>query len=120
MTITSTTSLTEPTSRARQVTPRFIHIAAWSVPALVLGQFALLAVIPVAVIMIGTLVNARARALRWWAGLLTAVYLTPLAIWILREDGAQSLAKDIHPVFVGLIVLASVAFLVKIYTRRRR
>ena len=101
-------------------TPLFIHIAAWSVPVLVLAEFALLAIVPVAAILIGTLINARARALRWWAGLLAAVYLTPLAIWLLREDGAQSLSKDIHPVFVGLIVAVSIAFLVKVYTRRKR
>lgn len=104
----------------RRRTPLFIHIAAWSVPVLVLGQFAMLAIVPVAAIVIGSLVSARARALRWWAGLLGILYAAPLAIWILRPDGAQSLSKDISPVFVGLIVAASAVLIVKILTRRTR
>jgi len=112
------TTIPTPARTARR-TPLFIHIAAWSVPVLVLGQFAMLAIVPVAMIAIGTAVNARARALRWWGWLLAAVYATPLAIWLLRGDGAQSLSKDIHPAFVALIVAVSVVFLLKIYTRRR-
>ena len=104
---------------AAKRTPLFFHIAAWAVPVLVLGQFAMLAVVPVAVLVIGALVSARARALRWWTGLLALLYATPLIIWIVRPDGAQSLSKDIHPVFVALIVLGSIALLAKIYTRRR-
>ena len=118
MNIESTTTVTAPRTVRR--TPLFIHIAAWSVPVLVLGQFAMLAIVPVAAILVGTLVNTRARALRWWAGLLAVAYATPLAVWVLRDDGAQSLSKDIHPVFVGIIVAASIAFLIKIYTRRKR
>ncbi|MBA8829840.1 hypothetical protein, partial [Alpinimonas psychrophila] len=92
---------------AHHRTPLFIHIAAWSVPVLLLGQFALVAVLPVAAIVIGSFASPRARALRWRAGLLAAVYAAPLALWIIRPDGAQSLSKDISPVSVGLIVAAS-------------
>jgi len=106
--------------RAPRRAPLYLHISAWAVPALVLGQFSMLAIIPVAIAVIGTLVDARIRPLRWWAGLLGVVYVTPLAIWLLRPDGAQSLSKDMHPVFVGLIVAVSVVFLIKIYTRRKR
>jgi hypothetical protein len=101
-------------------TPLYMHIAAWAVPTLVLGEFAMLAVVPVAVLVIGTLVDARVAPLRWWAGLLALVYATPLVIWLLREDGAQSLSKDMNPALGALIVAASVAFLIKIYTRRKR
>jgi hypothetical protein len=86
---------------------------------MVLGQFAFLAFIPVALVLFGSLRDARVRALRWPAGLLAAVFATPLAIWLLRPDGAQSLSKDIHPVFVGLIVAASAVVLLKIWTSRR-
>jgi len=111
-------SVTTPQSRRR--TPLYLHIAAWAIPVLVLGQFAMLAIIPVAMVLIGTLVDKRARPLRWWAGLVAALYATPLVIWLVREDGAQSLSRDMHPVFVGLIVAVSVVFLLKIYTRRKR
>jgi len=101
-------------------TPLYIHISAWAIPAMVVGQFAMLAIVPVAVVVIGTLVDARVRPLRWWAGLLAVAYATPIAVWILRPDGAPSLSKDIHPVFVGAIVVVSIVLLLKIYTRRRR
>ena len=107
-------------ARTPRGTPLYLHISAWAVPILVVGQFSMLAIVPVAIAVIGTLVDARIRPLRWWAGLLGAVYATPLAIWLLRPDGAQSLSKDMHPVFVGLIVAVSVVFLLKIYTRRKR
>jgi len=101
-------------------TPLYIHISAWAIPVMVVGQFAMLAIVPVAVVLIGTLVDARVRPLRWWAGLLAVAYATPIAVWILRPDGAPSLSKDIHPVFVGAIVVVSIVLLLKIYTRRRR
>ena len=104
---------------AAKRTPLFFHIAAWSVPVLVIAQFAMLAVVPVAVLVIGSLASARARALRWWTGPLALLYAIPLVIWALRPDGAPSLSKDMHPVFVVLITLAAIALLAKIYTRRQ-
>ena len=100
-------------------TPRSVVVSAWAVPIMVVGQFAFLAFIPVALVLYGALRDARARALRWPAVLLTAVYATPMAIWLLRPDGAESLSKDIHPVFVGLIVAASALVLLRIWTSRR-
>ena len=116
-TTTTTTPTTDGTRRRR--TPLYVHIAAWAVPVMVLGQFAMLAIVPVLVLLIASLASARVRALRWYTGLLAAVYATPLIIWAVRSDPAQSLSKDIHPVFVARIVAASAALLVKIYTRRR-
>jgi len=107
-------------TRPRPHTPLFIRIAAWSVPVLMVGQFALLAVIPVAAIVVGTLINSRARALRWWAALLGIVYATPLAVWIIRPDSAQSLSKDIHPALLTAVVVASIAFLFAMYSRSRK
>ena len=107
-------------SRTQRRTPLYLHVSAWAVPVMVLGEFSMLAAVPVAIAVIGTLVDRRVRPLRWWAGLLAAVYATPLAVWLLRTDGAQSLSKDIHPVFLGLIVVVSIVFLLKIYTRRKR
>lgn len=100
-------------------TPRQVVVSAWAVPIMVLGQFAFLAVIPVALVLSGALRDPRARALRGPAGLLAAVFATPMAIWLLRPDGAESLSKDIHPGFVGLVVAASAVVLVRIWTTRR-
>lgn len=99
--------------------PRSALISAWAIPVLVLGQFAMLAIVPVAVLLVGSLRDARLRALRWPVGILAAVYATPLLIWAVRPDGAQSLSKDIHPGFVALIVAASAVVLVRLHLRRR-
>lgn len=113
-------TIATPAKRTTRRTPIYMHIAAWAVPAMILGEFVMLAIVPVAVLVIGTLVDARVKPLRWWAGLLGVVYATPLVVWLLRDDGAQSLSKDMSPILGALIVAASVAFLVKIYTRRKR
>ncbi len=94
-------------------------VSAWAVPITVSGQFALLAVLPVALVLYGALRDTRTQALRWPAGLLAAVYANPLAIWLLRPDGARSLSKDIHPVFIALIVTASAVVLLELWTSRR-
>lgn len=99
--------------------PRSVVVSAWAAPLLVIGDFALLAIVPVALVLSGALSDARAHALRWPAILLAAVYATPLAIWLLRPDGAQSLSKDIHPAFVVLIVAASAVVLLRIRATRR-
>ena len=106
-------------TRPRRRTPLLLTVAAWSVPVLVLGQFALLAVVPVAGIAIETLVGARARALRRWALPLVIAYAVPLAIWIVRPDPAASLSKDIAPALVALVVAASIPLLVRITARRK-
>lgn len=98
--------------------PRYVQIAAWSIPVLVLTQFSMVAVAPVAVLTVAALVDSRVRHLRWWVGLVTAVYAVPLATWAVRPDPAQSLSKDMHPAFLVLIPLAAVLLLVAIYRRR--
>lgn len=98
-------------------TPRSVLISAWAVPVLVLGQFSMLAIVPVALVLVGTLRHPDLRSLRPYSAALAAIYATPLAIWILRPDGAPSLSKDMHPVFLVLIVAAAAALLVKLHTR---
>ena len=51
-------------ARTPRRAPLYLHISAWAVPVLVLGQFSMLAIIPVAIAVIGTLVDARIRPLR--------------------------------------------------------
>ena len=116
MNTTSTSTAAKASRRARL----YLVIAAWAVPVMVVAQFAMLAILPLAVVVIGSLVDARARGLRWWAGLLALVYAVPLTIWLLRPDGAPSLSKDIHPALVVLIVAVSLVLLAKIHHSRRR
>ena len=105
-------------ARAGRV-PRYVTISAWSIPVLIIGQFAMLAIVPVAAVTFGALRTAQLRSVRWWAVLLNALYATALAIWLLRPDGARSLSRDMHPVFPVLIVAASALVLLTIYRRKR-
>jgi len=105
--------------KPRRAHPALI-VSAWSIPLLVIGQFALLAVVPIIVAVIATLRDARSRALRWWVSALTAAYSAPLLVWALRPDRAPSLSKDMSPLLATLIVALSATVLIKIYTRRKR
>jgi hypothetical protein len=118
MSTASTTTTASPAKLRRG--PRSVFIAAWAIPIMVLGQFAMLAVIPVAIVLIGTLRSASIRALRWWVGLLTLAYATPLALYAFNPDRAQSLSKDIDPIFVAAIVVTSAIVLLKLHTNRKR
>lgn len=107
-----TTTAVRP-SRAR----RAALISAWSIPVLIVAQFAMLAIVPVAIVLIA---GARLRAVRLWAVLLGALYATPLVVWALRADPAPSLSKDIHPVLAGLVIAGAVAVLIALYRSNRK
>ncbi|WP_340688228.1 hypothetical protein LCL61_19885 [Amycolatopsis coloradensis] len=100
--------------------PRTVLVSAWAVPVMIVGQFAMLAVVPVALVLIGTLRDTRLKALRWGAIALTAAYATPLALWAIGPERAQSLSKDMHPVFAAIIVAVGVAFAVSFQVLRRK
>ncbi|MFI9228330.1 hypothetical protein [Streptomyces rimosus] len=114
MTATATPHLTATTRRV----PLPVTVSSWAVPVMIVGQFALIAVVPVAIATTGALRYGRDRAVRRAAALLAVAYATPLAVWLARPDGAQSLSKDMHPAFAGLIVAASAALLITL--RRAR
>jgi hypothetical protein len=113
-------STTVHTDRKTRRPSRSVIISAWAVPILVVGQFAMLAVIPVALVLSGTLRNARFRALRWWAAALATAYATPLVLWAIGPDRAPSLSKDMDPIFAALIVAAAVAFIAAFHVIRGR
>ena len=107
-----TTTSVRP-SRAR----RAVLISAWALPVLIVAQFAMLAVVPVAIAVIA---GARMRGVRLFTWLLGALYATPLLVWALRADPAQSLSKDIHPVLAGLVIAGAVAVLIALYRNNRK
>jgi hypothetical protein len=114
------TRSTVPARSDARRAPRSVVISAWAVPIMIIGQFAMLAIVPVALVVIGTLRDARLRALRWWAAALAVAYAVPLARWVIGPDRAPSLSKDMDPIFAGVIVAVSVAVLVALYTDARR
>lgn len=115
--MTTSSSPATVTVTARRI-PRYFLISAWSIPVLVVGQFAMLAIIPVVLVLVGSLRDARLRTVRRWAIALGVVYATPLAIWLIRPDGAKSLSKDINPIYVVLIAMAAAIVLVRTHRRK--
>ncbi|MFJ2766299.1 hypothetical protein [Streptomyces sp. NPDC087300] len=108
---------TEPARTDRRI-PLSVTISAWAVPVMVVGQFALIAALPVLIALFGALRSVPDRAVRRAAVPFGTSFAVPLAIWLTRPDGAQSLSKDMHPVFLALIVAASAVFIVTL--RRAR
>ncbi|MBU2666151.1 hypothetical protein KOI35_21870 [Actinoplanes bogorensis] len=98
---------------------RSVAISAWSVPVLVVGQFAMVALIPVLIVLITVLRDARLHALRWWAVALAAVYATALILWAALPDRAPSLSKDLHPATATLIIATAAATAIACHVLRR-
>ncbi|RSM49059.1 hypothetical protein DMA12_04910 [Amycolatopsis balhimycina DSM 5908] len=94
-----------------------VLVAAWTVPVMVAGQFALLAGLPIAVVLIGAL---RERRLRWWAGALTALYVVLLTLWLSGPGSAPSLSKYLSPVATALFAVAGIAVAIAAVVSRRR
>lgn len=46
--------------------PVYVTVSAWAVPILMVGQFALVAALPIALIVYGAFRVRSVRALRWW------------------------------------------------------
>lgn len=110
----------EPPARTVRRIPLPVTVSAWAVPVMVVGQFALVSAVPVAIALAGALRGVRDRAVRGAAALLAVTFAIPLVVWLTRPDGAQSLSKDMHPVFLGLIVAASAVLLLTIHRPRPR
>lgn len=98
------------TSSATARLPRYVLIAAWIVPVMVATGFALLSLIPVAIVIAGTLRDERLWPLGWWSAGLAAVYLPPLIMWAVGPDRAPSLTKDMSlPMTLIVIAVAATA-----------
>ncbi|PVE10017.1 hypothetical protein OIE62_03030 [Streptomyces scopuliridis] len=107
-----------PTRTGRRV-PLSVTVSAWAVPLMVVGQFALIAGVPVVIALVGALRRVPDRAVRRAATLVSVTFAIPLVVWLTRPDGAPSLSKDMHPGFAGLIVAASAALIVTLHRARR-
>ena len=97
-------------------TSKAVLVAAWAVPVMVAGQFALLSGVPIAVVLIGSL---RRRTHRRWATGLTAVYAAALTMWLAGPSGAPSLSKYLSPVATALFTAAGVVVAVAVSRRAR-
>ena len=100
--------------------PRSVIVSAVAVPLMIATQLSMLAIIPLAVLVIGTFRSERLRTLRAWAAGLAVVYAVPLALWAIGPDRAPSLSKDMHPALAGLVIAAGVGFVVRYVLLRRQ
>lgn len=114
-----TTSTTHAPVSLRRA-PLYLQIAGWTIPLLLLGGFAMVALVPVLIVLIGSFTDIRARYLRPWTAAVAALYSIPLVILNVRPDPAASLTKDMHPVLLILIVASAAALLVRLYIGSRR
>ncbi|MEU8391301.1 hypothetical protein [Micromonospora sp. NPDC048842] len=108
-----------PISPSRRV-DRTVIISIWTVPVLVVGQFAMLAIVPVVLALTVSLRHAHLHGLRRWTVALATAYAVPLILWAIGPDRAPSLSKDMHPVFAALIVVAALAAATAFHLGRRR
>lgn len=101
-------------------TARTVLIAAWAFPAMVIGQFAFLAGIPVAIVLIGTSRDARLHALRWPTAAIAAAYAIPLTFWLSTANTAPSLSKYMSPLVTGVVAAIGVVGAVAHHVHRSR
>ncbi|MEV1156255.1 hypothetical protein AB0J27_12740 [Micromonospora chokoriensis] len=116
-------SISFPRSRedgASRRSDRTAIISIWTVPVLVIGQFAMLAIVPVTLALIASLRHTHLRGIRRWTVALATAYATPLVLWAIGPERAPSLSKDMHPVFAALIVVAALAAGAAVHLTRRR
>ncbi|MBN6038166.1 hypothetical protein [Amycolatopsis sp. 195334CR] len=99
---------------------RSVVIAAWAAAVMIAGQFAMIAIVPVAIAVIGILTTRRLRPLRWWAIALGAAYALPLALWAIGPERAPSLSKDMHPALMVLVVATAAGTAIACHVLRRR
>lgn len=106
-------------TRTPRRVPPSVTVSAWAVPVMVVGQFALVAGVPVLIALVGALRRVPDLAVRRAATLVAVTFAVPLTVWLTRPDGAPSLSKDTHPGFLALIVAASAVLLVTLHRARR-
>jgi hypothetical protein len=116
---TSHTASSPTTHGTARTVPRSVFHSAWVLPVLILGEFAFVGIVPVALIAIGTIRRVRSRAVRWLAGATVVAYLVPFLIWALNPNRAESLSKDMNPAFAGIITVAAIALAVTAFRSRK-
>ncbi|MDH2412842.1 hypothetical protein [Nocardioides sp. CER19] len=106
---------TSPTKRRVRHPFRRTVLAGAAVPTLIAGEFAMMAIVPVAIATVTTWRDPGLRKLRPWAAGLATLYTVPLLMWAVGPDRAPSLSKDMHPAIAVVVSLAGAVFAVRAY-----
>lgn len=96
-----------------KVIPRYVIGCAWAVPVMIATGFALVTIVPVILAVFGTLRAQALRPLRWWAVGLAATFATPLTMWAIGPDRAESLTKDMSLGMTIAVVAVAAAIAVR-------
>jgi hypothetical protein len=74
-----------PKDRSQKLAPRYVTWSAIVAPVLVLTGWALIAAVPIALLLWGAWTDRRVRALRWWSALTALLYAIPFVQYLLRS-----------------------------------
>lgn len=119
--MTTTESFATPAAdRSHKKAPRYVSVAAWAAPIMMLTGWAFLAAIPVAAVTAATWADTRVRALRWWATLSAIAYAIPLTTY-LGQDTYPSMSKMLAPMpmVTAFIVVPAIVVVAKLWRSHR-
>jgi peptidoglycan/LPS O-acetylase OafA/YrhL len=117
---TPSTHSTSVLGRRARALERTAVISAWIATILVPTGFAKIAIAPIALMLLATLVGPTMRRLRWAALVVAGAYAIPFTLYAVNPDRARSLSRDMDPIWWVVIPLLGVVYLVAYYRGRRR
>lgn len=118
--MTQTTAVRNPSRRSARVIERVAIISAYTATILVPTGFAKMAIVPVALTLIATLVGEKVRPLWWAAAGLAVVYAIPFTLYAVNPDRAPSLSKDMDLIWWAIIPVVGIVYIVAYHLGRRR
>lgn len=107
-------------SRGTRILARSAIVSAYAATILVPTGFAKIAIAPIVLVLVATLAGPTVRRLWWAAAALFAVYAIPFTKYAANPDRAQSLSKDMDPVWWVIIPVVGVVYIVAYHVSRSR
>ena len=116
----TTDSLPHPAhDKSQRQAPHYLIWSAIAFPIMVLAGWALLAAVPLALLLWGSWTDRRVRALRWWSGLTALLYALPLLQYLTRSNPEASMSSLLHPAMGISIALAALVVVLKLFKSHR-
>lgn len=82
------------------------------------GGLGLLLLLPIAAMALAAWLGRAARPLRWWAGLLAALYLAQVVLIVAGQSSGSGILQALHPFNGGLMLAVSLVLLAKVERNR--
>lgn len=122
MTSSETTAAPAPeTGKSRKIAPNWFVAAAWSVPALIAGDYLVgdvgwYALIPITAMLVAVFRERSVKALNWWVAAMAGLFAIP---FLYDTESGAGIIQDMHPVNLALFALATLVVLVKLHRSHR-